>query len=189
MNHALFSRRHLLRSTAGGVAVAVAAPASIALAVPNQPSSTQDAEPIRSGDYCLESYEWEMLSLINSFRASYGIGKLSMSATLAAAAEHHSRDMVSRNYFGHTLSDGTTWLTNIRNHGYTYSTYTAENIAAGNSTATNTFNQWKNSSGHRANMLSVNYKAIGVGRAYGASATYRYYWTTTFGGIVTSAPC
>jgi len=38
-----------------------------------------------------------------------------------------------------------------------------ENLAAGNSTAQATFEQWKNSSGHYANMINSSYKSIGIG--------------------------
>ena len=60
----------------------------------------------------------------------------------------------------------------------------AENIAAGNSGAAGTFNQWRNSAGHNANMLG-NYSIIGIGRATGGG-TYGSYWTTVFGS--TSEP-
>jgi uncharacterized protein YkwD len=92
--------------------------------------------------------------------------------------------MAAKNYFSHTLSGGVSWVQNIANHGYPSSTARAENIAAGNSSATATFTQWRNSSGHRANMLNGNFKAIGIGRAYKSSAKYDWYWTTTFGSKV-----
>jgi len=56
-----------------------------------------------------------------------------------------------------------------------------ENIAAGNSTASATFTQWKNSSGHNANMLGANYTVMGIGRATGGGQ-YGVYWTNVFGG-------
>ncbi len=54
----------------------------------------------------------------------------------------------------------------------------AENIAAGNSGAAATFEQWRNSAGHNANMLG-NYSQIGIGRATGGG-TYGTYWTNKF---------
>jgi uncharacterized protein YkwD len=80
-----------------------------------------------------------------------------------------------------------TWSQNIKNHGYTYNTYRGENIAAGNSTALNTFNQWKKSPSHLSIMLSSNFKAIGIGRAYKSTSTYKWYWTADFGGYVDAA--
>jgi hypothetical protein len=103
---------------------------------------------------------------------------------LSKASDFHSREMADNNYFSHTLLNGVTWDKNVCNFGYCYSTYKAENIAAGNATASATFTQWKNSSGHNANMLGSNFKVIGIGRAYNANSTYKWYWTTTFGGYV-----
>jgi hypothetical protein len=89
--------------------------------------------------------------------------------------------MAANNYFAH--DDLTrTWVQRVRDCGYSYNTYIGENIAAGNSSAQATFNQWKNSPGHNANMLSANFNAIGIGRAFQASATYDWYWSTEFGG-------
>ena len=31
-------------------------------------------------------------------------------------------------------------------------------------------------------MLSSNFKAIGIGRAYKSTSTYKWYWTADFGG-------
>jgi uncharacterized protein YkwD len=127
-----------------------------------------------------------MLSLINHYRRSHGKSSLALSRTLGAAAEHHSRDMAAHNYFSHTLYNGTSPHQNMINHGYPSSGYWGENIAAGHQYATDTFNQWVNSSPHRANMLSGNFKAIGIGRALGSNTRYKWYWTTTFGSTVDS---
>ncbi|MEA2512697.1 MAG: hypothetical protein QOJ59_2184 [Thermomicrobiales bacterium] len=127
-----------------------------------------------------------MLAKINAYRKSKGKSALALSRTLGAAADHHSREMASKNYFSHTLRGGVTWSQNITNHGYPKNTYRAENIAAGNSDAAKTFTQWKNSSGHNKNMLSSDYKAIGIGRAGSSGSDYKWYWTTTFGSTVDS---
>ena len=36
--------------------------------------------------------------------------------------------------------------------------------------------------GHNAAMLNPAYTVFGIGRAYNAAATYRWYWTADFGG-------
>jgi hypothetical protein len=128
--------------------------------------------------------------LINDYRSKNGLGALTISLTLGAAAEFHSVDMAKNNYFSHTLYDGTTWKTNIANHGYPTNSYRAENIAAGYESAIKTFEQWRTSSGHNANMLSSRFNAIGIGRAYSSNSHWGYYWTTTFGSVVdTSYSC
>jgi uncharacterized protein YkwD len=141
---------------------------------------------VTAAQYSPDSEECAFLTLINNFRASKGRPALTLIATLGAAAEHHSIDMATNNYFSHTLSDGTTWSQNITDHGYTHATR-AENIAAGNAGAQATFNQWKKSKTHKKNMLSAKFAAIGIGRAFNASSQYDWYWTTTFGGAVQGA--
>ena len=140
--------------------------------------------PSSSGQYgCPGAEELLMLRLINDYRASNGVAAVTMSPTLTSAAEFHSRDMVARNYFSHDLPGIGTWSDNISSHGYAFGTR-AENIAAGYSDAASTFDQWVNSTPHRANMLNPDLHAIGIGAAYGGGSQYGTYWTTTFGGSV-----
>jgi uncharacterized protein YkwD len=68
--------------------------------------------------------------------------------------------------------------------GYRYKTFEAENIAAGNQGAIETFCQWKNSPGHNKNMLAPRAAVIGIGCAENPDSKYGYYWNTTFGGII-----
>ena len=138
---------------------------------------------------CVSPEETELLGYVNNLRAERGLPGLKMSARLFHAAEHHSADMAAKNYFAHTLKDGTTWSQNIRNHGYTFTTYRGENIAAGSGSAYGAFTQWKNSPGHLANMVNPNYKVIGIGHVYDQASTYDHYWTQTFGGYVDGAAC
>jgi hypothetical protein len=113
---------------------------------------------------------------------SEGRSALKLSSALTAAAQGHSDDMATRNYFSHTTPEGVTFDQRIREAGYTYSTALGENIAAGYETADSVFAAWKSSSGHNGNMLSSMFVVIGIGLAYNAQSTYRYYWTTDFGG-------
>lgn len=53
-----------------------------------------------------------------------------------------------------------------------------ENIAAGNSTAEETMNQWMDSEGHCRNIMNGNLKTIGVG--YAPGGPYGHYWTQSF---------
>jgi uncharacterized protein YkwD len=136
-----------------------------------------------TADYCAGAPEQEFLALINQYRASKGVGALSMSQTLGAAAQHHALDMATTNTLSHTLSDGTDWLQNIINHGYPYG-YRSENIAWGYGSPQSVFDAWKASSGHNANMLNSGFGAIGISRVYEATAPYKYYWVTTFGSAL-----
>jgi uncharacterized protein YkwD len=135
-----------------------------------------------TADPALDSEEQLFLQLINSYRAQNGLQPLALSYTLTRAAQWKSNDLAANNYFTH--DDLTrTWDQRIRDCGYGYNAWLGENIAAGNSGAQATFDQWRNSSGHNANMLGANYTAIGIARAYGATAAYGWYWTTDFGSV------
>lgn len=162
-----------LLAVGGTIGVAQAAPG----AGPSvNPSVYATDEP------CIDAEEAAFLGLINQYRAQNGLGALQFSAKLSAAANYHSWEMAEYNYFSHTLRNGVTWSQNIANFGYTANTYRAENIAAGYSTAAEVFTAWKNSSGHNANMLSPNFKVMGLGRSYDVDSAYDWYWTNTFGG-------
>lgn len=130
----------------------------------------------------MDSEELAFVTLINDYRQQNGLQPLKISDKIDAAAEWMSADMAAKNYFSHTDSLGRDPFQRMTAFGYTYSTYKGENIAAGNSTASATFTQWKNSSGHNANMLNPNYKVMGIARFYNAGSSYRWYWTNDFGG-------
>jgi len=137
-----------------------------------------------------DSEEAALCRTVNDYRAQNGLRPLLLSSALTNAAKWQSGDMAQKNYFSHTDSLGRDPFQRMAAFGYSYPTSEAENIAAGSSTATATFTQWKNSPGHNANMLSPNYTVMGIGRAYGASSTYGWYWTNTFGGFNDSGvPC
>jgi hypothetical protein len=108
-------------------------------------------------------------------------GGSSLQDQLGAAADHHSQDMASKNYFSHTLSNGDSPEKNIERFGYTNWSFVGENIAAGQETAKAVMDAWKSSPEHDKNMRDKNFTEIGIGRAYNKSSKYGWYWTTTFG--------
>ena len=114
---------------------------------------------------------YEFLEILNEARVEKGLNKLTMDADLLDAAMLRSTEIMV--LFDHTRPDGSSCFTAC---GKMY----GENIAAGNRSASATYNQWYNSSGHYANMFSANYTTIGVG-------VCEDYWVTCFGyGSATS---
>jgi uncharacterized protein (TIGR03437 family) len=132
----------------------------------------------------VDETERAMVSLINEYRAQNGKSQLRISASLTRAAEWMSGDMAAKNYFSHTDSQGRDPFARMSAFGYNYPTSRGENLAAGYDDAIRTFNQWKASAGHNSAMLNGNYNVIGVARVFGANTTYKWYWTTDFGGFV-----
>jgi uncharacterized protein YkwD len=139
----------------------------------------------------LDTQEAAFCRLINTYRTQRGLKPLLVSKSLSADSDWHTWDMVAKRYFSHTDSLGRDPFKRMTAFGYSYATYKGENIAAGNSTAQATFDQWRLSSGHNKNMLNANYKVIGIGRNYGSAAAYRWYWNSTFGGYADAGayPC
>ncbi|MCM3760836.1 SafA/ExsA family spore coat assembly protein [Alkalihalobacillus oceani] len=125
------------------------------------------------------SFEDEVVRLVNQERAKHGLAALQSDWELARVARYKSEDMRDRRYFSHTSPTYGSPQEMIRNFGISYRA-SAENIAAGQTSAQAVFNAWMNSSGHRQNILSANYTHIGVGYAKGGS--YGHYWTQMFIG-------
>lgn len=132
----------------------------------------------------IDAEEQGVLKLINDYRAQNGLGTLRVSVALTRAADWMSADMAAKNYFSHTDSAGRDPFTRMAAFGYGYNTFKGENIAAGYGDAARTFNLWRNSPSHNAAMLNPNFNVLGISRAYSASTTYKWYWTTNFGGFV-----
>lgn len=101
---------------------------------------------------------------------------------LANAARSHSIDMASNNFLSHTGSDGGTVVERTTDAGYDYRVL-AENIAGGQQTSTAVVNDWLNSSGHCANIMSPELKEIGAACVRDLGADYETYWT-----LVLAAP-
>jgi uncharacterized protein YkwD len=135
--------------------------------------------------------EEEVLVLVNEYRASgyacpegtFGpTGALVMDDRLRCAARLHSLDMATNDFFDHTGTGGTSPSQRVEAQGYTGWSTVGENIAAGNSTAAATVEQWMTSTeGHCGNIMNPAFEDIGVGVAHDASATYGWYWTQDFG--------
>ncbi len=133
----------------------------------------------------LDAEEQAFLKLINDYRTQNGLSTLRVSLALTRAADWMSADMSGKNYFSHTDSAGRDPFVRMSAFGYNYnSVYRGENIAAGYSDAARTFNQWVTSPSHNAIMLSPNFSVVGVSRAYNQYSTYKWYWTTDFGGFI-----
>jgi Cysteine-rich secretory protein family/Secretion system C-terminal sorting domain len=133
--------------------------------------------------------EDEMLQLVNNLRSENGLPALRLNQNLNKAAFDHSKDMADNNYFDHDGLNGSTFGQRARNAGYTGFAY-GENIAAGSSTTTAAFTQWKNSPDHLSNILNRNINEMGIGHATKVGSRFTHYWTQVFGkgSITLSTP-
>ncbi|MER7279938.1 CAP domain-containing protein [Dactylosporangium sp. NPDC000244] len=144
---------------------------------PTKPATPVTTTPT-TGQYA--AMENEVVTLTNNYRQANGCGALRIDARLVTAARAHSTDMVTKNYFDHTGSDGSNFVQREAAAGYTTGA-SAENIAWGYRTAQDVVTGWINSPGHRANILNCQSVAVGVGLAYKTDGTP--YWTQDFGRV------
>lgn len=137
------------------------------------------------------------LCLINRERAAHGERPLQANGRLERAAQGHTEDMVSQDYFSHYGPSGEGPASRMRATGYIYSSNigyeVGENIAWGSlymATPRAIVEAWMQSPGHRENILDARFKntAIGVLAAlpssYGKGQQGAIY-TQDFGVIIT----
>lgn len=120
--------------------------------------------------------ERKVVKLVNAARAKAGCQALHVDRRLRKAAYLHSRDMGLHDYFDHNSQNGRTPWDRIKAQGYRWPS--AENIAAGQRGPASVMDAWMHSSGHRANILNCDSKAIGVGVWKGSGGPV---WTQDFG--------
>ena len=137
----------------------------------------------------LSNFQTDLMTLINQARASsQTCGSTTYPATAAVAwnnnlfdaAAGHSADMANNNYFSHTSLDGRTFGQRITAAGYSWSNI-AENIAAGQSSASSVMAGWMASSGHCSNIMNSRFTGVAVACVSNSSSTYNRYWTMNLG--------
>lgn len=130
-----------------------------------------------------ESFELEVIRLMNAERTLRGLPPLARNDNLTTAARAHNADMIANNFFDHTGSNGSTASERACAAGFApYGwgrCYAGENIAAGYTTPAAVMAGWMSSGGHRANILNSKYREVGVGHTTGGS--WGNYWTMDLG--------
>ncbi len=143
-----------------------------------EPPSTDPPAPTGSD----AEAQQQVLALTNEERSKAGCPALTLNSQLNAAADGHSEDMAARGYFDHNTPEGTGPGARIDAAGYSGRGW-GENIAQGQSTASEVVAGWMNSTGHRENILNCNFNELGVGYAEGSGRgnVPGIYWTQVFG--------
>jgi uncharacterized protein YkwD len=123
-----------------------------------------------------------LLQLVNGIRQSGcncgstvmpPVPSITWNDQLATAAFDHSNDMYSNNYFNHAGLNGSSAGDRITAAGYAWKAY-GENIAKGYTSEQAVMDGWISSEGHCKNIMSPNFKEMGVARVGN-------YWTQEFG--------
>lgn len=129
------------------------------------------------------------LCLLNQERAANGVGPLVENPALSSASTGYSQRMVAQGFFAHESPDGGTLVDRLTAVGYLGAddaSVVGENIGWGQAslaTARSMVDAWMNSAGHRENLLSADYRQVGLGLALGTPAdqTWGATYTTDFG--------
>src|SRR5919108_1856479 len=144
--------------------------------VPARTVAPRSRSRARSATAALED---AVLARINRVRRGRGLRPLRHNARLAAAASFHSNDMARKGYFEHDSANGTAFWRRIErfypSEGFRSWTV-GENLLWGSDTYGGAFalREWMNSPPHRANILSRDWREVGIGAVAVASAPGEY---------------
>jgi hypothetical protein len=122
-----------------------------------------------------------MINLINNERQKTGASPLCLNNKLLRAAQSHTNDMVTNDFFSHTGSDGSKLSTRADRVNYKWRNL-AENIAI-NRSVTDAHAGLMKSAGHKRNILDPNLAQIGLAIATQTRGKWKglQYYTQVFG--------
>jgi uncharacterized protein YkwD len=113
-------------------------------------------------------------SLISSYRAQNGLGRVGVDSRLMSAATSYARAMGQSDKINHKI--GGSLPKRITATGYHWGA-AAENLAAGYASLDEAMGGWKASAGHRRNLLNPHATEIGIAAvATPAGSKHRNYW-------------
>lgn len=119
-------------------------------------------------------------SMISGYRRNNGLGPVAIDPTLMQLAEAQARAMAARNKMDHDVAGS--FQQRLAASGYPAGV-AAENIGAGYHTLAEAFSGWRDSPGHRANMLKGGVTHIGIAAVYAPQSKYKVFWA-----LVLAAP-
>jgi uncharacterized protein YkwD len=149
---------------------------------PNDASDDTSSSGSSSSSSTWDAYAEARIAFdcLNDYRAQAGLPALAWSDTLYQGALIRAQELSVNYADGHTRLNGDTSFTILTEVGACSDIsehYAGENTAKCTSSGAETMNGWYNSTGHRNNMLNVNYNQAAVAAYYANGA---YYWCTLF---------
>lgn len=169
----------------------IAIAAAAALVAPAAAQASCPDENVEPNSVNLAEMRAATLCLLNAERTPRGLPALRENAKLTDASQEYSQLMVDRSFFAHVTPDGVDLVQRLTSVGYIVrdAAWTVgENLAWGTgglATPKRIMQAWMDSPGHRANVLTGEFREVGLGVVLGAphsktapgAATY----TTDFG--------
>jgi uncharacterized protein YkwD len=137
------------------------------------PSATATTVPAVVGN---TRFEQQVVALINNERRRGHCPALRVDGKLRAAARAHSSDMATKNFVGHTGTDGSSATDRMQKAGYPQGL--SELLNRGADTPPAVVRAWTRDRSDRADLLDCGARAVGIGVAFRGKTAY---WTADFG--------
>ncbi len=112
-------------------------------------------------------------SMISGYRRNNGLGDVALDPKLMQMAEQQARAMATKDKLDHDVAGN--FQSRLRKSGYRAQTG-AENIGAGYHTLAEAFSGWRDSPGHKANMLLKGATHMGIAAVYVPNTKYKVFW-------------
>jgi uncharacterized protein YkwD len=120
-------------------------------------------------------------SMISGYRKNNGLTTVELDPALMKLAEDQARAMAARDKMDHNVT-GRAFTDRVKASGYD-AKFAVENIGAGYHTLAEAFSGWRDSPGHRANMLKSGAAHMGIAAVYAPKSKYKVFWS-----LVLAAP-
>ena len=112
-------------------------------------------------------------SMISGYRRNHELPPVTLDRELMRLAQAQARAMAARNELDHNA--GGAFAERVRKSGVR-ARAVVENIAAGYHTLAEAFSGWRDSPGHRANMLNPEVTRMGIAAVYAPGSKYKVFW-------------
>ena len=113
--------------------------------------------------------------MIGAYRRNNGLGALAIDPALQEAAEAEARAMAAAD----RPSSADAFKARLSAAGFRTP---ATNLSAGYHTVAEAFSGWRDSPGHRANMLKRGVTHIGIAAVYAPNTKYKVFWCLVLAG-------
>ena len=137
-------------------------------------SSTSKLPNVAAAPVTAQDVSAEALAYVNKFRASQGLGPVTIDPRLVEVAKFQAIAMATRDALTHEVAGDFT--SRIDAAGFEKAE-AVENVGASHATVADTINSWIRSPYHNENMQMKNAKYMGMARADSADSRYKNYWS------------
>ena len=120
-----------------------------------------------------------VIELVNDIRRENGLEPLAVNLILTSVAEDYACQLIEDDFFAHVHpANGDGPAERAIDGGYLFLSV-GENLAGGQTSPEQVVQEWMDSQGHREQILSAQWREIGVAVRVGGE--YKVYWVQEFG--------